>query len=558
MEIQTQCKDLELKFDPQTIKHLGLKMYSTLPPALAELISNAYDADASEVIIKLIEGNENTKSIIITDNGDGLSYNEINDKFLVIGRNRRDDGDVPSKKFSRKPTGKKGLGKLALFGVANTITIRTIQDGFLNEFILDWDELSEAKGAYKPEVTIFNETVADDDGTKIILHKLKRVTPFDMESLADSLSRIFIFDDNFKVVIETSTKDKILIDNKRKYQTIRKEFEWPVNAESYIPLDSYYHGKIDGALITAEKPLSPQSGLRGITLFSRGKLVNLPEFFSNSSSSHFFQYLTGWLNVDFIDDFEEDVISTNRQSLDWENSDMKDLKDFLSEIISQINQEWRKKRKDKKENALNEQISRETGIDTENWLKTMPNDVKTTTQNIIDTINGEDTTLETVLPVMRLLHKLVPEYPHYHWRHLHETVQQKSKRYYKQKDYYTAFLEAMKKYISEVREKSGPNTFSDWDMMGNVFSLNKGILSIIGDYKKQDGTPFSPDTIKNIHSGQQYLSQGVVAGGRNPLSHEEIVELNQSDLFSENDCLDFLSLLSHLFKRLDNSKKVQP
>jgi hypothetical protein len=356
--METQIKDLELKFDPQTINHLGLKMYSTLPPAIAELISNAYDADAAKVTITLIEGDEATKSIIITDDGDGLSYDEINDKFLVIGRNRRiDDGDKPSKKFRRRPTGKKGLGKLALFGVANTITIRTIQDKILNEFILDWEKLSKATGVYKPEATVINEKIESDNGTTIILQKLKRKSPFDMEALADSLSKIFIFDDNFKVRIETSPENGITIDNKRKYKTINTEFEWTIETEPYIPTDSCYHGKINGELITTEKPLSPQSGLRGITLFSRGKLVNLPEFFSNSTSSHFFQYLTGWLNVDFIDEFEEDVISTNRQSLDWENLDMNKLRDFLSGIISQINQEWRKKRKEKKDKALVEQIS---------------------------------------------------------------------------------------------------------------------------------------------------------------------------------------------------------
>jgi uncharacterized protein (TIGR02391 family) len=564
--MELQIKDLELKFDPQTINHLGLKMYSTLPPALAELISNAYDADASQVTVKLVEGDQNTRAIIITDDGDGLSYNEINDKFLVIGRNRRmDDGDKPSKKFLRKPTGKKGLGKLALFGVANTITIRTIQAGFLNEFILDWEKLSKATGVYKPEATIVNKNVTDGNGTTILLQKLKRVTPFDMESLADSLSRIFIFDDNFKLTIETSPDNKTTIDNKRKYKTINKEFEWIINAEPYIPNKSDYYGKIDGELITAEKPLSPQSGLRGITLFSRGKLVNLPEFFSNSTSSHFFQYLTGWLNVDFIDEFEEDVISTNRQSLDWENPDIKKLKDFLSGIISQINLDWRKKRKEKKrkekkEQALKEQLSSGTGIDTEKWLSTMSADVKNTTQNIIDTLGGEDTTPETFVPVIKLIHTLIPEYPYYHWRHLHETVQQKSKDYYEDKNYYTAFLEVMKKYILAVRDKSGKSISDiphDENMMANVFSLENRILSVIGDYKKQDGTLFSSDTIKNIQNGQQHLSQGVVAGGRNPLSHEEIDELNKSDLFSENDCLDFLSLLSHLFKRLDNSKKVQ-
>jgi hypothetical protein len=92
--------------------------------------------------------------------------------------------------------------------------------------------------------------------------------------------------------------------------------------------------------------------------------------------------------------------------------------------------------------------------------------------------------------------------------------------------------------------------------MGRVFSESNEVLSVIGNYKKSDGTNFSRDTVKNIQNGQQHLSQGIVVGGRNPLSHEEISELHHSDLFSESDCLDFLSLLSHLFKRLDNSVKV--
>ncbi|MDR2406500.1 MAG: TIGR02391 family protein [Bacteroidales bacterium] len=555
--MKEQLRELELKFDPQTIKHLGVKMYSTLSPAIAELISNAYDADSSEVHIKLEEENNIPKGILVSDNGEGLSYDEINDKFLVIGRNRRlDEGDQPSKKYKRRPTGKKGLGKLALFGLANTIIIRTIKNNTLNEFVLDWEKLSQATGVYKPDATIVNEPIICGNGTTIILQKLKRVTPFNPSSLADSLSRFFIFDNNFNVSIETMAGDKIIITNKRKYETISREFEWKIETEPYIPSGSEYSGKINGELITAEKPLSPQSGLRGVTLFSRGKLVNVPEFFSNSTSSHFFQYLTGWFNVDFIDELEDDVISTNRQSLDWENPDMQKLRDFLSGIISQINQEWRKKRKEKKERQLSIQLSSATGIDTGRWLGTMPADIQTTTQNIIDALGGEDTDSETFVPVMKWIHTLIPEYPSYHWRHLHSDVQEKSRTFYEQQNYYTAFLESMKKYVSTVREKSGSTVSPDESMMGNVFSERNSILSVIGGYKKHDGTDFSLDTIRNVQSGQQHLSQGVVAGGRNPLSHEEISELNHSDLFSESDCLDFLSLLSHLFKRLDNSKKV--
>jgi uncharacterized protein (TIGR02391 family) len=554
-----QLQELEMKFDPRTIEHLGLRMYSTLPPALAELISNSYDADASQVVVKLIEPKGGPKEIQVQDDGEGLSYDEINEKFLVIGRNRRIDGDKPSAKYHRLPTGKKGLGKLALFGLAKVIIINTIKNGLENEFVLSWDELMNPSiKTYKPKSTITNRKTKKQNGTIITLKALKRVSPFDPDSLADNISRIFVIDENFKIIIETSSGNKIAIDNQRKYNTIDIEFRWDIGSEPYIPNGSEYQGKIKGELLTTEKPLKPQSGLVGVTLFSRGKLVNAPEFFSNSTSSHFYQYLTGWLTVDFIDDLKEDVISTNRQSIDWDNSEMERLRVFLAGIISQINQEWRKKRKEKKDNAVTEQISAATGIDTVEWISTMPVDVKKTTEQIIEVLGGEDTITETSVSVIKGIHTLVPEYPLLHWRHLHAVVQDKSKAYYETADYYKAFEESMKKYEAEVQNKSGVHDVDGIDLMGKVFNAEKTILSVIGNYTKTNGDAFSDRTIKNVQSGQMHLSQGVFSGGRNPIAHEENEELKTSDLFSESDCLDLLSLLSHLFKRLDNSKKVVP
>ncbi|MFH1717056.1 MAG: ATP-binding protein [Planctomycetota bacterium] len=255
---------LEMRFDPQTINHLGLRMYSILPPALAEIISNSYDADAENVVITLSEERRSPKEIKIEDDGIGMSLDDIKTKFLVIGRNRRIDGEQPSKKFKRLPTGKKGLGKLALFGLAKTITILTKQGNKLNEFVLDWDELMEARGAYHPRATKIDEDTTDNDGTTITLTGLKRKTSFDFSGLADSLSRIFIFDDNFNLVIESPGGDRISIDNRRKYSTLDKEFDWPLDSTLLIPEVSEYYGKIQGEFLASEKPITPSSGLRGI------------------------------------------------------------------------------------------------------------------------------------------------------------------------------------------------------------------------------------------------------------------------------------------------------
>jgi len=135
-------KSLKMSFDPQTIEHLGVKMYSNIPNAIAELIANAFDADANNVYIDLYE-DAGEKRIEVKDDGDGMSFEDINEKFLRIGRKCREEGQIFSPSGKRKVTGRKGLGKLAFFGIGNTIEISTIKKGAAQKvvFILDWDEI---------------------------------------------------------------------------------------------------------------------------------------------------------------------------------------------------------------------------------------------------------------------------------------------------------------------------------------------------------------------------------------------------------------------------------
>jgi uncharacterized protein (TIGR02391 family) len=544
--------DFELKFDPNTIEHLGVKMYATLPPALAELISNAYDADAGEVKIQFYEKASGPESITVIDTGTGMTADDIQEKFLVIGRNRRRlDGDSPSKKYKRLPTGKKGLGKLALFGLAKEITVDTVRNGLRNKFILDWDDLRGAEGIYKPRREIENQKVDKRDGTTIRLSELKRKSSFDLESIADSLSRIFIVDDNFriKLVAAGSKKEEVLITNDRRYSQLKVQFSW--EKEDFIGEQSQFLGKIDFKLFTTETPIPPSAGARGVTIFSRGKLVNAPEYFSISTSSHFFQYLTGWIVADFIDLLDEDVISTNRQAVNWDNQEMAEFRDFLSDIVAKVGRDWRAKRVKKNEGEIKSNL----GIDTGAWMATMPNDVKTSVEEIVEVMTKDETSTENAGHVIAALHKIIPEYPLLHWRGLNSEIREASEKGYIGKDYYSAFLEAAKRYSNRVRDASGCSIEQDFNLMGRVFGGDPDkILKVASGYLRKNGTPFAPSTITNIEGAQQRLSQGVVEGGRNVVAHEEAIDLSVSGLFSEKDCLDMLSLISYLMNRVASIK----
>ena len=529
----------EMKFDPRTIEHLGVKMYATLPPALAELISNSYDADASKVKLKFHEQGGSPKSIQVIDNGEGMTAEEIQNKFLVIGRNRRkEDGDDKTHKYHRLPTGKKGLGKLALFGLAKTITITTRKNGKESQFILDWDSLINSLSVYKPETSFTNKLTNNVDGTIIRLSNLKRTSPFDLEGLANSLSKIFIVDENFKITLESTDGEKLVVNNSRRYALLEKQFEW--DAASLIPSESEYNGIIDGFVYTGKTPIKPSSGLRGITLFSRGKLVNAPEFFSNSTSSHFFQYVTGWLSVDFIDLLDEDVISTNRQAINWEHEDMIRLRSFLSGIVSQVNSDWRAKRKA----AKTKELKTTTGIDAEKWMSTLPDDVRESASQIIETLGGEDA-LQKYTPVIKALHDIIPEYPELHWRHLHKDLKDRISDYYKNQQYGQAADQGAKIYCEVIRSLTGL-TDDGTDLTGKAFGSNPYI-------KVADTSSSSGD---NIQKGQEALSRGLMTGFRNPISHAPI-DTVVPHTFSELDCLNILSLISYLLNRIDDSELIE-
>src|ERR1017187_10542450 len=123
-----------------TVDKLGVKLYDRVSAVIAELIANSYDADATEVIITapmdemLARKQQGTLidqgfSIEVSDNGSGMlvdeKVNEVNDFYLKVGAERRSDprrGDV-SKKYGRRVMGRKGVGKLAPFGVCQTIEV---------------------------------------------------------------------------------------------------------------------------------------------------------------------------------------------------------------------------------------------------------------------------------------------------------------------------------------------------------------------------------------------------------------------------------------------------
>jgi HSP90 family molecular chaperone len=207
-------KKLTMKFDPRTVEHLGISLYSKLPTVIAELISNSWDADAENINLEFID--EEDKKIIYEDDGEGMSFEELNNKFLLIGRNRRSEDSEITKK-GRKVIGKKGLGKLSVFGICKIVEIITIKDGLRNRFEMDIDEIiNNTSGFYIPKILDLNVNSNENSGTKIILKKIKRKSNFNIKEIAINLSKKFLIFDKINVNIKHNGKNFLRVTNELK------------------------------------------------------------------------------------------------------------------------------------------------------------------------------------------------------------------------------------------------------------------------------------------------------------------------------------------------------
>jgi hypothetical protein len=389
--MENSTNELVMQFDPNTIEHLGIQMYSTLPPVIAELVSNAYDADAKKVKIELEDSNPNNKKISITDTGHGMSFEDINKKFLLIGRNRRrDENSQKSLSGNRNVIGKKGIGKLSFFGIAENIKVSTIHNNKRNTFVLDWNKLKEAgeKGQnYKPEIIENDFSIQLPNGTTIILTGIKRKSAFDPYQIAYNLSKTFsVFDEddfNVEIIYNGNTDNPQKVTNNLKYDNITESFYWnfPI-----VDIDREYEhwDKITGKIIAGKDTIT--SSMKGVALFSRKKLVNDHEFYDDKATSFGYSYITGWLNIDFIDNWGKDVISTNRRSLNWEDEDCAKLRQYLNKVITYVYNQYRKKIEENKKNEIKEK----TNIDIESWVNSLPKHEKKLANSLVKSIISND------------------------------------------------------------------------------------------------------------------------------------------------------------------------
>ena len=359
MTDQERPTSLKMRVNIGMLDALGVGMYENIGQSLVEFVANGHDADASRVEVTMpfdiisqerkvareqakLEGKDlkegvylpltETVSITIKDNGHGMSADELQNKFLLLSRNRREDSKT-SESGNRKVMGRKGLGKLAGFGAAEQVVVTSKRKGQTHSttIVMDYNDIAKQQQvedvAFLPTYT--DDLNPEDHGTTIILKRLR----------CDSLKR---------------TEDALLKTLRRNFANLGEAFSVHLNAQKIEPAnvdyEFQYPADLDGdglaafvveledgetfeirAVVkfrargasdaTTERGSLPATE-RGARVYCKGRLAAGPTLFDLPTGMHNFHsqaYMEAIVFADVLDDMHVDLISTNRRGLKSDN-----------------------------------------------------------------------------------------------------------------------------------------------------------------------------------------------------------------------------------------------
>lgn len=157
-------KEYKINIDPRILELLGPSLYTNIYYVLAELIANAYDADAHNVYII-----SNKNDITVEDDGKGMSYIDGDvQKYLNVASISRNTEEESETALKRKKMGRKGVGKLAALSVSENVLIKTVSNMEKSGFILSRSIGSDNRLVPLSDDEISFEKV-DGNGTAIVM-----------------------------------------------------------------------------------------------------------------------------------------------------------------------------------------------------------------------------------------------------------------------------------------------------------------------------------------------------------------------------------------------------
>ena len=286
---------LYLRFHGRIIDSLGIQMYQSPVAAIAELIANGWDADANTVNVTLPDSLSGNAVIQVHDDGLGMTFEECQEFYLNVGRNRRLDEKSNTSLPKRPLLGRKGIGKFAGFGICELLEVDTTskETGERTVFQLDLSDLrgSEYIDTELKEIPIILQEGRDQHrkekhGTTVTLRNLTLQRTPSISRFVNSMARRFLINqvaDEFKIKVNDLPlpDDNALRGIEFDFPNEYKDSEKPDNMtiEDGFGCETLGENRISWRIKFTKTPIDTEE-LRGISVFCGIKVAQTPFFLS--------------------------------------------------------------------------------------------------------------------------------------------------------------------------------------------------------------------------------------------------------------------------------------
>ena len=359
-----------MKLDMRVLEHLGIRLYSNVAAVLSELVANSWDADATKVEIKI---DSDQDQIVIHDSGSGMTASEINSRFLTVGYEKRKSEGLQSPKYGRPFMGRKGIGKLSVFSIAENIAVYTAKGGEKNALrivLQDLEKAIEASSEYHPDELAFPGGIPVEGTTLVLTNLVRKRTGITVSALRKRLARRFGVIGisqygGFDVVING---DQVGHDDRDDFRSL--EYLWEFGKQEILPnkampklaqrfliadskVEENANWEVNGWFGTAYKPadLEPEEAgsLKNIVVLARGRLIQESILDKLGFNRIFGSYVTGQIQADFLDaDSEDDIATSDRQRLVEDDPRVQALRTFMRAALLDASEIWTEVRKQKR------------------------------------------------------------------------------------------------------------------------------------------------------------------------------------------------------------------
>lgn len=165
---------VKFSVDAGIIDRLGRELVGRQETAVAELVKNAYDADATEVVLTFKDTDSAGGTLIIEDNGHGMDRNAIKNGFMRLSSTDKVHNPV-SPKFNRKRAGRKGIGRFATqrLGAKLVIITQTLESITALRVVIDWNQYAIDTDIYLIVNEISEVPKEKPQGTTLIIEPMR-------------------------------------------------------------------------------------------------------------------------------------------------------------------------------------------------------------------------------------------------------------------------------------------------------------------------------------------------------------------------------------------------